>query len=71
MVVATTRIVAAEEIMIAEANANRGDSAEMLEPGFEAGAFGGCVESVLVVHEVAGDDNEARFVLFGAAKDGF
>ena len=62
--------VVAEIVVVAEADADRSDGAEMFEPRFEAGALGRSVDSVLVVYDVASDENEAGFVGFSAVQDG-
>ena len=62
--------VVAEIVVVAEADADRSDGAEMFEPRFEAGALGRSVDGVLVVDKVAGDDDEAWLVGFGTAENG-
>lgn len=62
--------VVAEIVVVAEADADRSDGAEMFEPRFEAGALGRSVDGVLVVDKIASDDDEAWLVGFGAAENG-
>lgn len=62
-------LVVIKEIVVAEADADWGNGAEVLEPSFEASAFGGGIQGILVVDEIASDNDEARLVFFGATKN--